>query len=138
MIRIKKLDHLVLRAKDPTRLINFYCQVLGCTVERQSSGNLGLTQLRAGEALIDIVAVESEIGKRGGRAPEREGQNMDHFCVRLEVFKEESIRKHLAKFEVIGSDVEQRYGAEGYGPSIYIQDPEGNSIEIKGPPSDSC
>jgi len=31
-------------------------------------------------------------------------------------------------------EVARRYGAEGQGPSIYIQDPDGNTVELKGPP----
>jgi len=86
-------------------------------------------------SLIDIVAVDSEIGRMGGAAPGKEGRNMDHFCVRLESFKEETIREHLAQHGVVGSQLETRYGAEGNGPSIYIQDPEENTVELKGPPN---
>ena len=132
MIRIKKLDHVVIRVKDAEKVIEFYCHVLGCTVERRSSPNIGIVQLRAGDALIDIVTVDSEIGRMGGAAPGKEGHNMDHFCVRLENFDEEAIRDHLAIHGVIGSKLEKRYGAEGQGPSIYIQDPEGNTVELKG------
>ncbi|WP_447971288.1 VOC family protein [Nitrospira sp. M1] len=136
MIRIRKLDHVVIRAKDAEKLVTFYCNVIGCTVERRLSPDIGIVQLRAGEALIDIVAVDSEIGRMGGAAPEKEGRNMDHFCVRLESFDEEAIREHLSRYHVVGSKLETRYGAEGSGPSIYIQDPEGNTIELKGPPSE--
>ena len=108
MIRIKKLDHVVIRAKDAEKLVEFYCLVLGCTVERRSSPNIGLVQLRAGDALIDIVAVDSEIGRMGGAAPGKEGRNMDHFCVRLESFEEQAIRDHLAKHGVTGSKLEKR------------------------------
>ena len=134
MIRIKKLDHIVIRAQDSERLVEFYCRVLGCTVERRTSPDIGIIQLRAGDALIDIVTVDSEIGRMGGAAPGNEGRNMDHFCVRLESFEEEAIREHLAQQGVVGSKLETRYGAEGNGPSIYIQDPEGNTVELKGPP----
>ena len=134
MIRIKKLDHLVIRAKDSERLVEFYCGVLGCTVERRTSSDIGIIQLRAGEALIDIVAVDSEIGRMGGAAPGHEGRNMDHFCVRLETFEENAVREHLRQFGVVGSKLEMRYGAEGNGPSMYIQDPEENTVELKGPP----
>jgi catechol 2,3-dioxygenase-like lactoylglutathione lyase family enzyme len=134
MIRIKTLDHLVIRAVNSAALCAFYCDVLGCTVERTSAPETGLTQLRAGSALIDIVAVDSKLGRAGGAAPGRAGHNMDHFCVLLETFDEPVIREHLAKFEVSASPLEQRYGAEGYGPSIYIEDPEGNTVELKGPP----
>jgi catechol 2,3-dioxygenase-like lactoylglutathione lyase family enzyme len=135
MIKIKRLDHLVIRAQDAETMIKFYCDVLGCTVERRSSFEFGLVQLRAGESLIDIVRIDSELGRMGGAAPGKKGRNLDHFCVRLEAFKEEAIRDHLARHGVIGSKLETRYGAEGSGPSIYIQDPEGNTVELKGPPN---
>ncbi len=135
MIRIKGLDHVVIRAQDAEAMITFYCDVLGCVVERRSSPEFGIVQLRAGDSLIDIVAVDSEIGRMGGAPPGKEGRNMDHFCVRLEPFKEEAIRTHLARYGVVGSKLETRYGAEGNGPSIYIQDPEENTVELKGPPN---
>ena len=134
MIRIKGLDHVVLRASNTEVMCDFYCDVLGCTVERESPAELGLTQLRAGSALIDIVSVDGTLGRLGGAPPGKDGRNMDHFCVYLDNFDEQIIRAHLAKFEVTGSSLEQRYGAEGYGPSIYIQDPEGNTVELKGAP----
>jgi len=135
MILIKGLDHVVIRAQDAETMIEFYCDLLGCVVERRSSPELGIVQLRAGDSLIDIVAVDSEIGRMGGAAPGKEGQNMDHFCVRLEPFKEEAICEHLARYGVVGSKLETRYGAEGNGPSIYILDPERNTVELKGPPN---
>lgn len=135
MIKIKQLDHLVIRAQDAETMIKFYCDVLGCTVERRSSHEFGLVQLRAGNSLIDIVRVDSELGRMGRVAPEKRGRNMDHFCVLLEAFKEKAIREHLAQHGVAGSKLETRYGAEGNGPSIYIQDPEGNTVELKGPPN---
>ena len=135
MIQIKGLDHVVIRAQDAEVMTEFYCDVLGCVVERRSSPELGLVQLRAGDSLIDIVSVDGEIGRMGGAAPGKDGRNMDHFCVRLESFKEEVIREQLERFGVIGSKLETRYGAEGNGPSIYIQDPEGTTVELKGPPS---
>ena len=132
MIRIKGLDHVVIRARNMEAMRDFYCDVLGCTVERDSAAEFGLTQLRAGSALIDIVSVSGKLGQLGGKPPGKEGHNMDHFCVYLENFDEQVIRTQLAKFNVNGSNLEQRYGAEGYGPSIYIQDPEGNTVELKG------
>ena len=134
MLAISGLDHVVIRARDAEALVRFYCDVLGCNVERRSSPEFGLVQLRAGDSLIDIVAVDSELGRMGGAPPATGGGNMDHFCVRLERFDEQLIRDHLARHGVEGSPLEARYGAEGYGPSIYVQDPEGNTVELKGPP----
>ena len=134
MIRIKGLDHVVIRARNVDEMVEFYCDVLGCVVERKLSPEFGLVQLRAGNSLIDIVSVDGKIGRAGGAAPGKEGRNMDHFCVRLEDFEEAAIRSHLSRYGVHGSDLETRYGAEGNGPSIYVQDPEGNTVELKGPP----
>ena len=134
MIRIRGLDHVVLRTRNMEEMIAFYCDVLGCTLERKSSPEFGLVQLRAGNSLIDIVSVEGTIGRLGGSAPGEEDRNMDHFCVRLEGFDEAAIRAHLSRFGVRGSDLAIRYGAEGNGPSLYVQDPEGNTVELKGAP----
>ena len=136
MIQISNIDHVVLRTEQPDALVVFYCDVLGCTLERRTSLELGLVQLRAGNALIDILAVNSELGRLGGAAPGKQGRNMDHFCVRIEPFDETAIRDHLKTYDVTGSKLESRYGAEGHGPSIYIQDPDGNTVELKGPPFD--
>ncbi len=133
MIRIKGLDHVVIRARDADALVAFYRDVLGCPVERESSPEFGLTQLRAGDSLIDVVSVDGELGRMGGAAPGEGGRNMDHFSVRVEPFDEDAIRTHLAHFGVEGSELKTRYGAEGNGPSIYLEDPEGNTVELKGP-----
>ncbi len=127
------LDHVVLRARDSAGLVDFYRRVLGCPVEREVA-ELGLIQLRAGRALIDIVAADGQLGRMGGTAPSAEdGHNLDHFCLRVEPFEPERITAHLARHGVTASEVRRVYGAEGMGPSIYLQDPEGNTIEIKGP-----
>jgi catechol 2,3-dioxygenase-like lactoylglutathione lyase family enzyme len=129
---IRNLDHVVLRVSDLARALDFYCQVLGCREERRQQA-LGLVQLRAGSSLIDLVDIDAPLGKAGGAAPGREGRNMDHFCVRIEPFEEAAIRAHLQAHGVAAGPLEQRYGAEGSGPSIYIEDPEGNVVELKGP-----
>jgi glyoxylase I family protein len=134
MIQIKSLDHIVLRAVDADAMIRFYCDVLGCAVERTLPPELGLIQLRAGSALIDIVPVDGGLGRAGGGPPGKQGHNMDHFCLRLENFDEVQIRAHLEKFGVEAGPVGTRYGADGNGPSMYLQDPDGNTVELKGTP----
>ncbi|MBX3609705.1 MAG: VOC family protein [Hydrogenophaga sp.] len=127
------LDHLVLRVVDLDRMLAFYCDVLGCTIERRRD-DIGLVQLRAGDALIDLVPVDGELGRAGGAAPGSEGRNLDHFCLRVVPFDARAIRDHLARHGHAAGPVEQRFGAEGEGPSIYVSDPEGNVVELKGPP----
>lgn len=133
MFRIRQIDHLVLRVVDLDRMLGFYCDALGCTVERRQDA-IGLVQLRAGSSLIDLVPVDGQLGRAGGAAPGPVGRNMDHFCLRVEPFDEATIRGHLASLGYAAGPVEQRYGAQGDGPSIYVSDPEGNVVELKGPP----
>ena len=133
VICIREIDHLVLRVVDLDKMLRFYCEALGCTIERRQDA-IGLVQLRAGRSLIDLVPVDGKLGSAGGAAPGREGRNLDHFCFRVEPFDAPTIRCQLEARGVEAGPVESRYGAEGEGPSIYIKDPEGNTIELKGPP----
>jgi len=134
MIAIRGLDHIVLRIVDLDRMLRFYVDVLGCTVEKRQDA-IGLVQLRAGASLIDLVPVDGTLGRAGGAAPGREARNLDHYCLRVEPFDEAAIRAHLARHGVATGETARRYGAEGHGPSIYVDDPEGNTIELKGPPT---
>jgi catechol 2,3-dioxygenase-like lactoylglutathione lyase family enzyme len=133
MLTIKHLDHLVLRVTDLAAMMAFYTDVLGCKVEKVQE-NLGLYQLRAGSALIDLVPVDGPLGAKGGAAPGAEGRNLDHFCLRVEPFDADAIIAHLRARGTEPAPVASRYGAEGQGPSIYVSDPEGNVVELKGPP----
>ncbi len=133
MIPLRGLDHLVLRITDLDPMLRFYVDALGCTVERRRE-DIGLVQLRAGASLIDLVPVSGKLGCAGGAAPGAEGRNLDHFCLRVEPFDEAAIRAQLGRFGIAAGAVEPRYGADGQGPSIYLTDPEGNVVELKGPP----
>jgi len=136
MFSILGLDHVVLRVSSLARMQRFYCEVLGCTLERERP-DLGMVQLRAGSALIDLVDVAGEIGRKGGAAPGREGRNMDHLCLRIEPFDPGAISAQLLRHGVVPGEIKPRYGADGRGPSLYLSDPEGNVVELKGPPSRS-
>lgn len=134
MFRIIGIDHLVLRTGNVTALMRFYVDVLGCSVERVQA-EFGLIQLRAGSGLIDLVALDGPLGRAGGAGPGREGRNLDHFCLRLDPFDADAIGAHLRAHGVEPGPVEMRFGAEGKGPSIYVHDPDGNMVELKGPPT---
>jgi len=130
---VQRIDHVVLRAVRLERLVAFYSNVLGCNVER-TLPELELIQLRAGACLIDLVSTSGPLGKAGGDPPDPvDGHNLDHVCLRVEPFDPEQIRAHLARHGIEGSAVKIVYGAEGFGPSIYLADPEGNTVELKGP-----
>jgi glyoxylase I family protein len=131
MIKPVAIDHVVLRTDRYAELIDFYCQVLGCSLERATSAEFGLTQLRAGNALIDIVDVDGELGKLGGAAPGETGNNVDHFCLQIEPFEEIEIQKYLRSRGVEAGNFEDRYGAQGMGRSLYIKDLAGNTVELR-------
>jgi glyoxylase I family protein len=127
-IQVAALDHLVLRVADLDRAIKFYGDVLGCHVERRLE-EPKLVQLRAGASMIDLVPA--------GVAPqsaEVAGRNLDHFAVRIATFDFQALAAHLKRHGIAVGEVRRRYGAEGYGSSLYITDPDGNVVELKGPP----
>ena len=132
MITIQAIDHVVFRVVDLQKVAAFYIDVLGARWEKTQE-SLGLYQLRVGSSLVDLVPVDGKLGALGGAAPGREGRNVDHVCFRVLPWDGESILTHLGSHGIEG-EIVSRYGAEGDGPSIYLTDPEGNIVELKGPP----
>jgi len=131
-MQILALDHTVIRAADLGAMTDFYTRVLGLGLDREVP-ELGLVHLRAGRSMIDLISVSGRLGAPGGAAPGSEGRNMDHLCLRVEPFDEAALRRRFAAHGVTLSEVHDNYGAEGQGPSVYLQDPEGNVVELKGP-----
>lgn len=129
---LRKLDHVVLRVADIDKSLAFYRDVIGCTLDKVQE-KVGLWQVRAGDSLIDLVPLNGMLGSRGGAGPGAEGRNVDHFAIQIAPFDAEAIRAHLAAHGVEIVEAGQRYGAEGDGPSVYIADPDGNTVELKGP-----
>ncbi|MGF6244256.1 glyoxylase I family protein [Paraburkholderia sp. GAS38] len=131
-IHIREIDHVVIRVADLESITRFYCDVLGCSVEKEQR-DLGLIQLRAGRSLIDLLKVGAKIDRPDSGTP-GEGRNMDHLCLRVEGFDGEALKAHLQERGVRIGELGVRYGADGFGPSLYLFDPEGNMVELKGPP----
>lgn len=130
---VERIDHVVFRVRDLTEAIAFYRAVLGCEVVRQRD-DLGLVHLRAGASMIDLISVDGQLGQRGGPAPAVGARNVDHLCLRIEPFNEPDLVLHLERQGLAPpGKAQMNFGAEGNGPSIYIQDPDGNVIELKGP-----
>ena len=118
--------------RDIDAATKFYCHVLGAKHVAYRA-EFGMTHLRVGSSMIDLVAVEGPLGRSGGAAPGSGGRNMDHLCLRVEPFDQDAIVAHLRKHGVAVGDIRTRFGAEGNGISIYLTDPEGNVVELKGP-----
>jgi glyoxylase I family protein len=131
MVKIVGIDHIVLRTSCLEQMLHFYRDLLGCEVERELPAELGLVQLRAGSALIDLVPVESQLGRVGGGPPSATENNVDHFCLQLAPLPEEELARYLADNGIEVGRFEQRYGAQGFGNSVYIRDPQGNTVELR-------
>ncbi|AUI88669.1 VOC family virulence protein [Vibrio azureus] len=130
IIKIRAIDHVVLRTSRLEAMLQFYQGILGCAIERQLD-ELGLTQLRAGNAIIDLITIDKPLGQLGGKPPSQNGRNLDHFCLQIETFDEAELLKFLKQHHVQVEEFTERYGAQGFGRSVYIQDPENNIIELK-------
>ncbi|HEX8456427.1 MAG TPA: VOC family protein [Pyrinomonadaceae bacterium] len=129
MFRIQAIDHVVIRALDLERMVQFYRDVLGCAVDRRRD-DLGLVHMRAGNSLIDLVSVKGKLGS-GADVPTAEGRNMEHLCLRIEPYDYAELSAHFQALGVAIGKEERNYGAEGTGASVYLEDPEGNTIELK-------
>ena len=132
MISVTSVDHVVLRVADVDKVGAFYIDVLGGHWDRRRE-DIGLHHLRLGEMMIDLVPVDGQLGRMGGPAPGPEGRNVDHVAFRVRPWNGDAILAIL-KSHGIEAEIKSRYGADGDGPSIYFKDPEGNGVELKGPP----
>lgn len=120
---LARLDHLVLRTGDVDRLVRFYT-ALGCVVVREVE-RMNMVQLGAGDSMIDII---------GADAPPTD-RNLDHFALRVDPWDRERILAFCRQRNIEVETPEQLLlGADGYGPAIYLRDPDGNRVELKGPP----
>ncbi len=132
MITVANIDHVVLRISDLESVARFYIDVLGARWEKKQEA-IGLYQLRLGTSLLDLLPVNGKLGRMGGAAPGKEGRNVDHICFRVLPWDGEAVLAHLRANGIEG-EIVSRYGADGDGPSVYLADPEGNALELKGPP----
>ena len=131
MLEVLAIDHIVLRTSKLKEMLDFYTKILNCSIERETPLETGLTQLRAGSALIDLVVVDSRLGAMGGGPPSKTENNVDHFCLQIRSAPEQDIITYLKERGIKVGEFESRFGAQGEGNSIYIKDPEGNGVELR-------
>ncbi|MBU3824151.1 MAG: VOC family protein [Candidatus Oceanisphaera merdipullorum] len=130
MFEVVGLDHLVLRVRQPIRMLDFYCRILGCKLDREVA-DLGFYQVRVGNQVLDLVDVQGPLGADGG-TPDQCKANMDHFCLLVSAFDAEALSAYFRKNGVIHEPATSRISAQGEGLSMYVYDPEGNKVELKG------
>jgi len=132
MFKIKRLDHLLIKTTNIKEMMSFYCFILGYKVQRDILKEEGLIELYAGDSMIDLCDISHDNNTSEISSDRTKSNNIDHFCILLDNFDETDIKVHLKNFGVSCSDIEMNYGSNGYGPSVYIHDPDGNKVELKG------
>lgn len=123
VMQISGIDHVVIRVADLDRSIGFYCEVLGCVLDWRRD-EIGLAHVRAGASFIDLLADGPPLAD-GAR-------NMDHLCLTVPSFDADQVRQHLQDHGVAAEPAARRYGASGWGMSLYVTDPDGNGLELRG------
>lgn len=134
-IKIECLDHVVLSVQSIEKMLPFYCDVLGFELTQQNEDGK-FAQLCAGNAIVDMLKRRGTPSDDPESTARKNERNMDHFALRLEAFEEDSLRDHLAQFGIDAGKLWRNDGPDGHY-SFYIQDPEGNDIELKGWPATS-
>jgi glyoxylase I family protein len=128
-IRLRELDHVVFRVRDPERSLAFYRDVLGLELAHYNEA-VRLWQLQCGTGMIDLMPMAGE-----SPLPDLGKRHVDHVCIGVHGKDIHAIAAYLKArgVEVIGEPT-RRNGARGQGLSIYIQDPDGYILEIKQEP----
>jgi len=120
-LHVVGLDHVVLNVADVERSLAFYCGELGLAPER-------VEEWRRGEIFFPSVRVDAHTIIDLLATP-RTGENADHLCLVVEPVDLEAV-KASGRFEVVdGPDI--RFGARGNGTSLYVKDPDGNTVELR-------
>jgi catechol 2,3-dioxygenase-like lactoylglutathione lyase family enzyme len=126
-MRVTGFDHLVLNVEDVERALEFYCGLLGLEPVR-------VAEWRAGEVPFPSVRVTPETIIDVFRRPRGES-NIDHICLVVEPLDWQEVIQSGA-FTIIEGPV-GRFGARGSATSIYVQDPDGNTVELRWYPQDA-
>ncbi len=121
MVRVIGLDHIVLNVADVERSIRFYCDELGLEGERIEAWRrkevfFPSVRVNAG-TILDLLATA------------RTGENTDHFCLVVAPTDFDAL-KASGRFEVVDGPG-RRFGARGDGTSLYVRDPDGNTVELR-------
>jgi len=121
--KVTGLDHVVLNCADVERSLAWYCGELGLDGER-------VEEWRRGEVLFPSVRIDSETLIDLLAAP-RTGVNADHVCLVIEPTDLAALAAS-GRFDVVSDGpVEGLFGARGLATSLYIRDPDGNTVELR-------
>lgn len=120
-VTVTELDHLVLNVADVERSLRFYVDELGLApmrVEEWRAGTVLFPSVRVNDGtIIDLLQVT------------RSGENVDHLCLVIEP-TDLGVLGASGRFDVVDGPA-IRFGARGNGTSLYIRDPDGNTVELR-------
>jgi catechol 2,3-dioxygenase-like lactoylglutathione lyase family enzyme len=122
VVTVRQLDHIVLRVSDPEAAVAWYVAKFGFMVHR-------LDEFRAGTVPFPSVEIcPGTIIDLDGRH-ERTGKNLSHFAIDIEPTDLVAL-KESGVFEVAEGPF-RRWGARGPADLLYVDDLDGNTIELR-------
>ncbi|MFD9796005.1 VOC family protein [Streptomyces sp. NPDC059070] len=127
MLRVKDFDHLVLNVQDVERALAFYTDTLGLEPVR-------VEEWRAGKVPFPSVRVNANTIIDLFDRPRGES-NVDHICLVVEPLDWQEVID--AGLLTVTEGPVPRFGARGSATSVYVQDPEGNTVELRWYPQDA-
>jgi catechol 2,3-dioxygenase-like lactoylglutathione lyase family enzyme len=125
-VRVIGFDHLVLVVADIERSLAWYGDVIGLApvrVDEWRRGDAPFPSVRVSPtSIIDLIP-------RTGDGTSTGDVNVDHFCL-------VTATSDLADWAAgVGLTVVDgpgpRFGAQGVATSIYVKDPDGNTVELR-------
>lgn len=122
---------MVLIVSDLARSLAFYRDVLGLEVDRRRD-DLRMIHMRAGSSLVDLQEADARVRSHDAGSGPKATHNLDHLCLKIADFDAETARAELIQLGISVGEMDVRYGASGHGQSLYLQDPDGNGLELRG------
>ena len=130
LVKIREMDHIVLRTRDVEGSLRFYTEVLGLAPERVEQWRAG--EVRFPSARLNADTIIDFFASDNLPAGKDDARNQDHFCMVIDRTDMEELK---GRFEGIGVEIQagpgKRWGSHGDGISLYIYDPDYNVVELR-------
>jgi catechol 2,3-dioxygenase-like lactoylglutathione lyase family enzyme len=125
-LRVVGFDHVVLNVADIERSLAFYLDQLGLApvrVDEWRRAEVPFPSARVNDStIIDFVQVPDARETRAG-------ENMNHLCLVIEPIDFAALASS-GRFVVVDGPG-TRFGAQGNATSLYVRDPDGNTVELR-------
>ncbi len=126
-VHVTGMDHIVLVCTDVEKSLDWYTNRLGLAAER-------VEEWRRGETFFPSVRITAttiiDLLPRRDAAANPASKNLDHFCVVIDPVDLDALAAS-GDFEVASGPTDGLFGAQGYARSLYVRDPDGNTVELR-------